>query len=160
MSEAWEQGRETIKKMLANNRLEQVPASRDHADLLSSQARQHLESARVIAATDPEGAYAMVYDTARKSLSAVLENQGLRITSLPGHHIATYEAVVAQLEPPMGRQLRPLMRMRQIRSSAEYPKHDEPALNTEDVLDDCAKSQEIVEICAQVLDHMPVFVFR
>lgn len=160
MSVVWEQGHETITKMLVNTRLEQVPASRAHADLLIAQSRQHLLSARVIAETDPEGAYAMVYDAARKSLGAVLENQGLRTTSLPGHHQATYEAVVAQLEPPMGRQLRPFGRMRQRRSSAEYPRPDDPALTTRDVLEDCARSQEIVDICAQVLDHMPVFVLR
>jgi hypothetical protein len=160
VSLTWEQGRDTIEKLIASAALEQVPASREHADLLIAQARKHLESARVIAGTDPEGAYAMVYDAARKALTAVLENQGLRTTRLRGHHQSAYEAVVAQLVPPMGKQLRPFNRMRQTRGSAEYPKRDEPALSTEDVLEDRAKSEEIVDICAKVLDHMPVFVPR
>ena len=83
MSLRWDQGRGTIEAMLGSGALEQVPASREHADLLLAHARQHLASARVIAATDPEGGYAMVYDAARKALSAVLANQGLRTTKRP-----------------------------------------------------------------------------
>ena len=61
----------------------------------------------------------MVHDAARKALSTVLGNQGLRTTSLRGHHQAAYDAVLAQLEPPMGKDLRPFKRMKQNRGSAE-----------------------------------------
>jgi hypothetical protein len=154
----WDQGRGTIEAMLGSGALEQVPASREHADLLLAHARQHLASARVIAATDPEGGYAMVYDAARKALSAVLANQGLRTTSLRGHHQAAYDAVLTQLDPPMGRDLRPFLRLKQARGSAEYPKRDELPLAPDDVLEDCVKAGRIVDICTKVLDAMPVFV--
>lgn len=144
--------------MLASGALEQVPASREHAELLIAQARQHLVSAEAIASTDPAGGYAMVYDAARKSLSAVLENQGLRTTSLRGHHQTAYDAVLSQLDPPMGRSLRPFRRLKQIRASAEYPNRNEPVLTREDVLEDCSKAAAIVDICAAVLASMPVFV--
>ena len=121
MSLRWDQGRGTIEDMLAAGALEQVPDSREHADLPIAQAREHLASAKAIADSEPEGGYAMVYDAARKWLSAVLENQGLRTTSLRGHHQADYDAVFAQLEPPMGKDLRPFRRMKQNRGSAEYP---------------------------------------
>lgn len=61
----------------------------------------------------------MLYDAVGTSLSAVLGNQGLRTTSLGGHHQAAYDAVFAQLEPPRGKDLRPFRRMKQNRGSAE-----------------------------------------
>lgn len=158
MSLRWDQGRDVIEGMLASGALEQVTASRERAELLITQARQHLVSAQAISTTDPAGGYAMVYDAARKSLSAVLENQGLRTTSLRGHHQAAYDADFSQLEPPMGHVLRPFKRLKQARSSAEYPNRDEPPLTSEDVLQDCAKAAAIVDVCAKVLDSMPVFV--
>ena len=118
----WEQGRAEIDGLLVSRRLERVPASREQADRLIAQARNHLVSAAAIASTDPEGGYAMVYDAARKALAAVLENQGLRVTSASGHHQALYDAVAAQLDPPMGAKLRPFLRMKQSRRGAEYPR--------------------------------------
>src|SRR5215472_8542742 len=74
------QGREVIDRLLAGGELQRVPASRDHADRLVRQARTHLASAAEISETDPAGGYTLVYDAARKALTAVLENQGLRPT--------------------------------------------------------------------------------
>ena len=86
--------------MLADSQLQRVPASREHADRLILQARMHLVR-REISEGDPAGGYTLVYDAARKALTAVLENQGLRPTSSRGH-LAVYEATRAQLDPPMG----------------------------------------------------------
>jgi hypothetical protein len=41
----WQQGRETLDSMIARGELERVPASREHADVMLAQARQHLASA-------------------------------------------------------------------------------------------------------------------
>jgi hypothetical protein len=68
----------------------------------------------------PLAGYALAYDAARKALTAILENQGLRPTTRGGH-LAVYEAVRAQLEAPMGRLLRTFNRMRTRRHDAEYP---------------------------------------
>lgn len=153
----WEQGRAEVEALLASGRLERVPASRKQADLLVAQARNHLVSARAVAGSDPEGGYAMVYDAARKALAAVLENQGLRVTSMRGHHLALYQAVSVQLIPPMDSHLRPFRRLNRRRGNAEYPSSDEPVLAEQDVLEDATKAEAIVAACAQVLDHMPVF---
>ncbi|MCL2483326.1 MAG: hypothetical protein FWF43_07940, partial [Propionibacteriaceae bacterium] len=69
----WDQGRDAIDAMLKTGELQQVPASRDRADFLLSQADTHLATARRVAADDPEGAFALVYDAARKALVALLE---------------------------------------------------------------------------------------
>jgi hypothetical protein len=72
--------------MLADHQLQHVPASREHSDGLITQARDHLRSAAEISDTDPSGGYALVYDAARKALTAVPENQGIPPTR--GGHLA------------------------------------------------------------------------
>lgn len=152
----WRQGRPEIERMLADGTLQRVPASRDQADRLLAQARSHLRSAAAVSADDPEGGYALAYDAARKALAAVLENQGLRATSRGGH-LAVYEAVRAQLDPPMGRALRPFNRMRRLRNEAEYPPTDAPELTPADVIDDLRNSEALIAISEGVLSEMSPF---
>jgi hypothetical protein len=70
----WEQGRATINKLLADQRLQRVTASREHADAMLAQARRYVASARLVAPTDPDAGYVLAYDAARKALTAILEN--------------------------------------------------------------------------------------
>ena len=44
--------------------------------------------------------------------------------------------------------------MRRRRNSLEYPSTAEPAMTEQDVLDDCAKADDIVDACSRVLDQM------
>ncbi|BDE17312.1 MULTISPECIES: hypothetical protein [Mycobacterium] len=147
----WDQGRETVEALIADKRIEQVQPSRAAADRLLDQARSHLESAAQIADSDAVGAYALVYDAARKALAAVLENEGLRATSRGGH-IAVLEAVRAQLEPPLGGKLMPFDRMRRRRNVIEYS--PEGSVVADDVREDAGKAQVIADTAAQVLDQM------
>jgi hypothetical protein len=73
-------------------------------------AHHHLSAVQAIVTIDPVGAYQLLYDSARKALAAVLENEGLRATSRGGH-IAVLDAVSAQLDPPLGPILRPFDRL-------------------------------------------------
>lgn len=152
----WQQGRPELERMLAEGSLQRVPASRDQAERLVSQARSHLRSAAVVAADDPQGGYALAYDAARKALAAILENQGLRATSRGGH-LAVYEAVRAQLDPPMGKAIRPFNRMRRVRNNAEYPPSDAPELTSADVTEDLQNAKALIEISEGVLDQMSPF---
>ncbi|GAA3274165.1 hypothetical protein Dvina_02190 [Dactylosporangium vinaceum] len=149
----WQQGRSTLDAMLARGDLERVPASRDHAELLLAQSRRHLASATAIAATDPAGAYQLLYDAARKALVAVLENQGIRATSRGGH-IAVRDAVTAQLDPPLGAALRPYDRLRRRRNQVEYPAAGAPAVSPDEVGRDIPKVEQIIDLAARVLDQM------
>jgi hypothetical protein len=133
-----------------------VPASRDHADRLILQACKHLASADEIGDDDPAGGHTLVYDAARKALTAVLENQGLRPTTRGGH-LAVYDAARAQLDPPMGQVLRPFDRMRRQRHNAEYPPTDAPQISADDVREDAIKAVAIVELGERVLDQMSPF---
>jgi hypothetical protein len=149
----WQQGREALDGMIARGELERVPASRDHADLLLSQARRHLASAGAIADTDPAGAYQLLYDAARKALAGVLENQGVRATSRGGH-IAVRDAVSAQLDPPLGGVLRPFDRLRRRRNQVEYPSSAAPGVTAGEVERDVPKVEQIIDVAAKVLDQM------
>ena len=152
----WGQGRTDIEQMIAAGDLQRVSASREHADRLLGQARRHISSTQSTAAADPEGAYALLYDAARKALTAILENQGLRPTSRGGH-LAVYHAVRAQLDPPMGRTLLPFDRMRRRRHDVEYPPAGAPELSAEDVTDDVPKVITLLELAQRVLDEMSPF---
>lgn len=152
----WNQGRDTIERLIADGHLQRVPPSRQQADRLLTQARGHLSSADAICGHDPAGGYAMNYDAARKALTSVLENQGLRPTSRGGH-LAVYEAVRAQLSPPLGDVLTPFDRMRRQRHDAEYPPADSPELTEADVREDIPKATAIVQLAGQVLDQMSPF---
>jgi hypothetical protein len=152
----WNQGRDQIERKLADGHLQRVPANREHADRLLAQSHRHLATASHAAADDPEGAYALLYDAARKALWAILENEGLRPTTA-GSHLAAYHAVRAQLDPPMGAELRPFDRKRRHRKDAEYPPADAPELTTEDVEDDIPKVEAILRIAERVLDQMSPF---
>jgi len=97
-----------------------------------------------------------LYDAGRKALWAILANQGLRPTT-QGGHLAVYHAVKAQLDPPMGQQLRPFDRMRRQRHDAEYPQIDTPELHPDDIRDDLPKIRAIVDIAERVVDNMSVY---
>ena len=152
----WAQGRATVEQLLAVKDLQLVPPSRDHADRLLTQAAHHLDTARAAASSDPEGAYGVLYDAARKALTAILANQGLRPTSRGGH-IAVFQSVRAQLDPPMGRTVQPFDRIRRRRKDAEYPDSDVPELTAEDVAEDLPKVEAIVAMARQALDSRSPF---
>lgn len=153
----WEQGRETIERMLADGELQRVMASRTQADRLLAQARAHVVSATKVLDDDPAGGYALAYDAARKALTAILENQGLRPTTRGGH-LAVVEAVRAQLDPPLTRPLRRFNRMRSRRNDAEYPPTDAPEISAGDVQEDQAAAAEFIDIATRVLDEMSPFL--
>jgi hypothetical protein len=150
----WNQGRATIDALIDSRDLERVPASRPAAEAELARARTHVGSARRLLAVDPEGAYTLAYDAARRALAAVLQNQGLRATSRGGH-TAVYEAVRAQLDPPLGSVLRPFNRMRVRRNEVEYRSSEAPAVTAEEVAADLSKVAALIELAEKAIPNMP-----
>jgi hypothetical protein len=150
----WNQGRETIDALIVRGSIEHVPASREAAEAELVRARTHLASARQLQETDPEGAYTLAYDSARRALAAVLQNQGLRVTSRGGH-VTVYEAVLAQLDPPLGSVLRPFNRMRARRNEVAYRSSEAPAVTSEDVTADVVKVEALIEVAEKTIPNMP-----
>lgn len=153
----WVQGRDVVEQLISDDRVEHVSASRELADLALGQARLHLSTAAQICDTDPAAGFQTAYDAARKALTAILENQGLRARNVRGAHAVLLEVALAQLDPPMGKSLRHFDWMRRTRHSTEYPTLEAPQVTAEDVRDAVAFAQDIVDIAGRVIPEMPVF---
>lgn len=65
---SWPTGREVIVDFLAKNALEQVLGDLEGAATLLLTAARHIETAFSVAYSDPELAYAVLDDAARKNL--------------------------------------------------------------------------------------------
>lgn len=152
----WEKGRAEVDRLLSENRLQQVRASRPLAEQMLEQAEAHVASATQLVGSDPAGAFQLAYDAARKSLAAVLTNQGLRAKGA-GAHATLYEATRAQLHPPLGPILDPFDWMRRLRNSTEYPDLDSPVAGLDDVKEAIPAARKIIDLARTVLDQMPVY---
>jgi hypothetical protein len=104
--------------LVEQRHLQQVAADSHSAAALLASAGRHVDSARRTVDTDPEAAYALAYDAARTSATALLAHQGLRPTT-SGGHIAVVDAIRAQFPGVPG--LTSLDRLRRRRNQAEYP---------------------------------------
>jgi hypothetical protein len=124
----WEQGRASVDALLARGQLTRVTANRDLAETLLVQARAHLASGEAVAGTDPAGAFTLVYDAARKALTAILANQGLRAGG-DGGQAVLLEVVLAQLDPPLGATFKAFTWMRPLRNHTAYPHPSTPPPN-------------------------------
>ncbi|HZC53701.1 MAG TPA: hypothetical protein VE441_14550 [Mycobacterium sp.] len=152
---SWPTGIDTIQQLLASDDLQRVAASTEAAAGFLDQAAKHLDSAATLADTDPDGAYTLLYDAARKSLAAVLQVQGLRATSKGGHY-AIQEAITAQFtKPPPRDAFRPFGRLRRTRNQIEYD--DISPITAEDVYADAAVVRALHAMARQLLKALPVF---
>ena len=152
----WNQGREVVQKLLDSGELQKVEVGQEQAENLLRQARAHLKSATRCLDNDLEGAYTLLYHAGRKALVALLEIQGLRPTS-QGGHIVVFEAVNAQLHPPLGGVIQPFNRMRRTRRVAEYPQMKDQDVTATDVCEDLEKAEEIVKLAEKLLGELPPF---
>lgn len=140
--------------MLAERLLDKIPASRERSDALLGQARGFTRSARVLLDSDPTAAFVLTYDAARLALTAILENQGLRPTT-KGGHLAVIDAVMAQLDPPLGVVFRPVNRLRLRRNRLEYPSAAEPTVHAAEVAEALTSVDAVIAAALTVLDVMP-----
>jgi hypothetical protein len=139
----WRVGEAEIQNLIDEGGIEEVEPSNDHAELLIRQAETHLASASALVTTDPPGAFALLYDAARKSLGAVLAQQGLRATNKNGHR-ATQEAIEAQLGPNVRGVVRPFRALRIRRHEVEYPALDTLEVSAQEATEALEDAQDIV----------------
>lgn len=152
----WEQGRAVVDSLIQTKRLARVPANRELASEYILQAKAHLTTSASADGKDPVGEFQLAYDAARKALASILINQGLRPTSLGGH-IAVYDAVRAQLDPPLGDAFRPFSWMRPLRNDSEYPSPDRPVAGREDAHEARIAARLMVEHAERLFELMPVY---
>lgn len=151
---SWPTGIETIKELIVAGNLQKVTPSLEAAHGFLAQAAGHLDSAQSVAATDPTGAYSLLYDAAAKAWP-VLQAQGLRATSNGGHY-AIQEAVNAQFtKPPPRDAFRPFGRLRRTRNQIEYD--DISPITADDVEADVPVVHGLHEMAQQLIEIIPVF---
>lgn len=152
----WPTGRDEVRRLLAEGRLEQVTANLDDARALLSTARTHVGSAELIADADADGAYALLYDAARKGLTALLQAQGLRPTSRGGH-VAVQEVIRAQFtHPPPRDAFRAFARMRTTRHTVEYAPRS--TVTSDDVVADLSVVRRLLDVADLLVDRVDIFV--
>ena len=132
----WTPGETVIERFLEQGHLEQVVTDADASLLLIETAERHVASARLLAPSDVEGAYALAYDGARKAATALLIHQGLRPTSAGGH-VVVVEAMREQFAGVPG--LSSLDRLRRRRNATEYP---DPARHSQVTAEEVAEGIE------------------
>ena len=156
MQPNWTVGRAEVDQLLNQGRLTRVTANRQLADDYLRQARQHLESARILVESDPEGAFQLAYDAARKSLAAVLVNQGLRASGL-GAHATVHDAIRAQMGPQQPPVLKHFTWMRRLRNRTEYPDVGEKSADATDTRDAIVFAADFIDLAEKLLDLMPPY---
>ena len=100
------------------------------------------------ASADPEGAFTLACDAARKTATALLAHQGLGPTSAGGH-IVIVEAINAQFPGVAG--LKSIDRLRRRRNQAEYPDPQSYDPITADEVDDAI---EVVRACLSAAEKL------
>lgn len=152
---SWQRGREEILAMLDQGELTQVVADLDLAQRLLAAAGRHVSSAEKLCDSDPELAYAALYDAIRKALSAMLQAQGLRPTAERGH-LAVQRAIRAQFGASMGALLRPVDRIRTTRHAIQYP-DAETYIDADQIRADLPAAVELIDAAVKAVPHLPVF---
>jgi len=148
----WQRGASRVRALLAAGKLDHVSgAAADGQGLLAS-AERLLASADREAGSNPEAAYVLAYDAARKACASLLAQQGLRTRS-SGHHVTTQEAVVAQFGGPF--ESFGLLRRR--RSEIEYPMHPGDDVLESEAREAIAQARAILEAAEALLRRLTVF---
>ncbi|GII79415.1 hypothetical protein Sru01_43970 [Sphaerisporangium rufum] len=153
----WTLGEEVVSRLISEREIQRVPQAGDLATSMLEAARSHLASVTKIQDEDPEGAYALCYDAARKACAALLQAQGLRATSRGGH-IALRDAVIAQFGgAPEGRALRRLDHLRRRRNVLEYGGQPGETVTLDELDEALTWTTAIVEFSSRVMPRLDTF---
>ena len=147
----WDRGREVIDRLLERHELERVPYNAALIETLLAESEGHLNSAEVITATDPTGAYELSYDAMRKTATALLIAQGLRPTSTGGH-VAVQQAMEAQFGGTASPAFKSFNRIRRQRHALEYPDDAGPGVDADDVADAIEAGRSDLDFARRLLD--------
>lgn len=148
----WQRGRETVRELLSTGLLQAVSGSAANGSPLLASAQGLLESARRESSANPEAAYVLAYDAARKACAALLAQQGLRTRST-GHHLSTEEVVRAQFGGPFDA----FGALRRRRAEIEYPRFPGDDIEEREVADAIAKVDLILRASTSLMDQLTLF---
>lgn len=135
----------SLRDLLLEGRVEKVPADKDTAASMLEESQRHLYSAEQIMALDPNGAYSLLYDAARKAVAGHMLANGYRAASnKPGAHAAVVAYAAAALRSVEFADLvRHFDRMRRTRHRAEY---DSAVVGIQQLESDLIKARQIIDV--------------
>jgi YD repeat-containing protein len=107
----------TLEEMLSSGLIEPVQRDPDTATARLEESERHLRSAAAIAEEDPNGAYQLAYDGARKAVASHMARNGLRARRGEGAHAITAQYAEAAISRELGVRRE---RMRRRRNRSEY----------------------------------------
>lgn len=112
---------DALSSLLANGTIERVEPDRRTAGRELGVAREHIESAVLLAERDPAAAFAVGYDAIRKAISAHMRAAGHRVKKGRGHHerVARY-ARAALADADIGEDLLAIDQLRLLRNQSQY----------------------------------------
>lgn len=148
----WQPARGVVMSYVAPERIESISGA-------AAQGAPHLDSARAALVSahrelelNPEAAYTLGYDAARKAAVAILAQQGLRARG-QGHHATTQESVRAQC----GGAFENLGTMRKRRNEIEYPLVPGGGPDAAEVAEALEWTAQMITHAEQVMDDLPIF---
>lgn len=148
----WERGREVLQRLLLEGRLERISgAAADGSHWLNSAAAL-LESAERECDRNPEAAYVLAYDAARKASTALIAQQGLRTRS-DGHHVTVIEVVRAQFGGPFDA----LGAMRRRRAEVEYPQTPGDDIGDAEARQAVEAAERVLGAAAKLIAQLTIF---
>lgn len=148
----WKRGKAEVRDLLASGHLEHIGGAAANGSALLASSARLLESAEREVNLNPEAAYALGYDAARKACAALLAQQGLRTRS-SGHHVTTERVVRAQFGGPFDA----FGTLRRRRSEIEYPRHPGDDIDSSEAAEALEQVREIYLAAEKLLDQLTVY---
>jgi hypothetical protein len=105
----------SVESLIQTGKLEKVALDPAGAISALEEARSHIASALVIKDNDPNGAFQLAYDAARKAVMSHMRGAGVRVRKGEGAHAIAALYAAAAIDADLGKRL-DVMRRRRNRS--------------------------------------------
>lgn len=148
----WTRGRDAVQELLTSGALELISGAAAYGTPSLESARRLLSSADREASINPEAAFVLAYDAARKSCAALLAQQGLR-TRTGGHHVTTEHVVRAQFGGPFDG----FGALRRRRSEIEYPRFPGDNVDEEEARASILRATAMCDAATQLIGQLTLF---
>jgi len=148
----WKRGTTEVRDLLESGHLEHISGAAANGSALLASSARLLQSAERELTINPEAAYILGYDSARKAGTALLAQQGLRTRS-SGHHVTTEKVVKAQFGGPFNA----FSALRRRRSEIEYPHHPGEDIDTAETKEALERVREIHIAATKLLDELTLY---
>jgi hypothetical protein len=149
----WTRGFTTVDNAITEGRLERISGTAADGHALLNSAHELLASAQRECDQNPEAAYTLAYDAARKAATGLLAQQGLRPKGI-GHHVTVEQVVRAQF----GGVFEEFGMLRRRRGEIEYPQRPGDDVYQGEAVDAIASATRITDAAGQLLDQLSLYI--